>query len=206
MRRCCGRPSSSAKINLEKSARILTEMGMHAEAAEVLVERAKLSPRNPMIWNDLGVEYMAAGQPDKATAAFTRAHKVFPEYPLPLYNLGRLAMGRCIEKQAERSSSSDTVRKFANEAVGFLIGSLERDPLLIPAHTLLSTAYEVLGNEVRAGMHRQEALRLEPVTAVKSKALWLAKIPLLKKFGPSAVRPSLPFLSSKDSHTSGNAH
>jgi Flp pilus assembly protein TadD len=62
-------------------------MGMHAEAAEVLVERARLSPGNPMIWNDLGVEYMAAGQPDEATAAFTRAHKVFPQYPLPLYNL-----------------------------------------------------------------------------------------------------------------------
>jgi tetratricopeptide (TPR) repeat protein len=206
MRRCCGRPSSSAKTNLERSARILTEIGMHAEAAEVLMERARLSPRNPLIWNDLGVEYMAAGQPDKAAAAFTRAHAVFPEYPLPLYNLGRLAMGRCIEKQAEESSSSDTVRKFANEAVGFLTGCLERDPLLIPAHSLLSTAYEVLGNEVQAGRHRQEASRLGPLTAVKSKVLWLAKIPLLKKFGPSTVPLCPPFLSSKDPDTSGNAH
>jgi hypothetical protein len=115
-------------------------------------------------------------------------------------------MDRCIEEQAEPSSSSDIVRKFANEAVGFLTSSLDRDPLLIPAHMLLSTAYEVLGNEVRAGMHRKEASRLEPSTDVQSKALWLTKIPLLKKFGTSAVRPSPPFLSSKDSHASGNAH
>ncbi len=83
MRECCGAASSPSKLKLERSARILAETGMHADAARALAERAKLSPHNPMIWNDLGVEYLAAGQPDAAYKAFVRAHKVFPDYPTP---------------------------------------------------------------------------------------------------------------------------
>ena len=205
MRRCCGGPSSPAKITLERSARIFAETGMHAEAAEALIKRAELSPDNPMIWNDLGVEYIAAAQPEKATAAFTRALKVFPEYPLPLYNLGRLAMGRCIEEQMGRSSSPDRVREFANEAVGFLTDYVQKDPYLIPAHALLCTAYEVLGNETRASMHRKELSRLGSITVAKPRTQWLVKIPLFRKFGINVVRPSLPFLTSKDPHTSEHA-
>ena len=80
------------------------------------------------------------------------------------------------------------------------------DPLLSPAHVLISSAYQVLGNEVQAGMHRQEALRLQPATVVKPKALWLAKIPLLKNLVPSAVRLPQPFLLSEHQRANRNAH
>lgn len=63
-------------------------MGMHAEAAQVLSERARLSPRNPMVWNDLGVEYVAAEQLEEARESFTRALRAVADYAPSLYNLG----------------------------------------------------------------------------------------------------------------------
>lgn len=80
MRRCCGAPSSQTKLELEASVRRLSEMGMHAEAAQVLSERARLSPQNPMVWNDLGVEYVAARQPEEARESFTRALRAVADY------------------------------------------------------------------------------------------------------------------------------
>ena len=141
MRRCCGQPSSAAKLDLERSARALAERGSHAEAAAALVRRAQLSPNNPMIWNDLGVESIAAGQPEAAHAAFLRAHQTFPDYPLPLYNLARLAFAHCLAAQA---AQPDEARRFALEAIGYLNDCLRYDPLLAPAHALLVHAHDVL--------------------------------------------------------------
>jgi tetratricopeptide (TPR) repeat protein len=167
---------------------------MHVEAAEALEKRAKLSPKNPMVWNDLGVEYVAAGQLDRAAAAFTQAHAVYPEYPLPLYNLGKLALDHCLKEQA---STRVFVRKFAVEAVGFLCGSLERDPGLAPAHALLSFAYQSLGEEVLARAHLQESLRLEPKLVMGPKLSWRDKIPLLQRRQSIRLDPALKFLSSQ---------
>ena len=80
MRRCCGAPSSYRKLVLEASARRLSEMGMHAEAAQALSERARLSPLNPMVWNDLGVEHLASRRPKEAREAFTRALRAVTDY------------------------------------------------------------------------------------------------------------------------------
>lgn len=195
MRRCCGVPSSQAKLNLERSARALAEAGMHAEAAQVLVERAKLSPHNPMIWNDLGVEYVAAGQSAEAHVAFQLAHKAFPEYALPLYNLGRLAMEACIEEQARQSPSLELTRRLATEAIHYLIESLMRDPLLGQTHCLLSSAYAVVGDETRSMRHAQEASRLSPEKGAEPKRTLVQSLLLRKSRRPSA-RSALPYLLS----------
>ena len=205
MRQCCGQPSNPTKLALERSAELLAEAGMHAEAAQALAERAKLSPHNPMIWNDLGVESMAAGQPDAAYTAFLQAHKVFPDYPLPLYNLGRLAMGRCVEEQARQPSSAPLIDKSAKEAIAYLHESLARDPLLSLAHALLSSAYEIAGDDVQAKLHEQEASRLDPGRFVERKLTWLQRIPLLRRIGLDAARPSLPFVSSSGRHITVSA-
>ena len=77
---------------------------MHADAAQVLSERARLSPQNPMVWYDLGVEYVAARQTKEAHEAFTRALRAVADYTPSLYNLGRLAMDRCAAEKGERAS------------------------------------------------------------------------------------------------------
>src|ERR1700743_2533433 len=96
---CCGAPSSEKKLELEKAARRFSAFGMHVEACEVLEQRASLSPENPLIWNDLGVQRAAAGQSSEAMIAFQRALEVFPEYPAALYNLGKLSFDRYLEAQ-----------------------------------------------------------------------------------------------------------
>jgi Flp pilus assembly protein TadD len=199
-RRCCGMPSSAGKLKLERLARIMSETGMHAEAAQALGERAKFSPENPMIWNDLGIQHMAAGQSDEAYAAFVRAHRALPEYPLPLYNLGRLAMGRCIQEQAKQRSSIDLLIESATEAIGHLKESLERDPLLTHAHVLLSIAYETIGDVVHASLHMQEAVRLDPDISPRQRT------PFLRRLISTKVRPSSPFIASDGKHTSLNAN
>ena len=161
MRRCCGARSSQTKLDLERSARRFAELGMHGEASETLLERAKLSSHNPMVWNDLGVEYAAAGKPDEAHAAFVRAYKAFPDFPVPLYNLARLVMDRCFAEQAQRTASPFEVCKFAREAMGYLQESLSRDTYLAQAHALLSAAYEVVGSSDLARVHMPDALELK---------------------------------------------
>ena len=98
-RQCCGKASSEKKLELERAAKRFSDFGMHAEAAEALEKRARLSPENPMIWNDLGVQRVAAGQVSDALIAFQRALEAFPEYPMALYNLGKLSFDRCMELQ-----------------------------------------------------------------------------------------------------------
>lgn len=168
---------------------------MHAQAAQALSERAKLSPNNPMIWNDLGVEYIAAGQSAEAQEAFMRAHKAFPEYPLPLYNLGRLAMGRCIEEQTGQHPSLDLTHKFAIEAIRYLTESLSKDPLLCPAHALLAAAYTVVGDETRSRLHLQEASQLSPENGAAPRPA-PAQSFLLRNPGEPPARSASPFLLS----------
>lgn len=196
MRRCCGAPSSPAKLEWERSAVTFAQAGMHSEAAHALLERAKLSPDNPMIWNDLGVEYMAAGNPDEAHRAFVRAVKVLPDYSVALYNLARLTMGRCVEKQAMRALSPVLILSLAIEAIGYLNASMAKDSLLHEAHTLLYYAYSTSGDTARAASHRQAALRLNPDVFAKPQRTWRERLLLVTK-GPSrSPILSVPFIAS----------
>ena len=178
---------------------------MHTEAAQVLADRAQLSPHNPMIWNDLGVELMAAGQPDAACRAFLRAHKSFPEYPLPLYNLGRLSMNRVAE-HPQQASSPELVRKLAAEAIDYLNQSLSKDPLLRQAHALLSIAYSLVGDKAQANFHAQKASRFGLDRDENRRRTWLQRIPILRKATSQTALPSLPFLSSSSQRMHKGVH
>ncbi len=171
MRRCCGAPSSQKKLELEASARRLSELGLHAEAAQVLSERARFSPQNPMVWNDLGIECVATGQMEDAHKAFTRALRAVADYTPSLYNLGRLAMVHCAAEKAKERSSRDSARAFATEAIRYFEVSLLKDPLDHRTHAALSAAYTHIGEMVRAGFHRNEASRLNPVAMQSQRTL-----------------------------------
>ncbi|HEY5380908.1 MAG TPA: tetratricopeptide repeat protein [Acidobacteriaceae bacterium] len=162
LRACCGRPSSNAKLELEETAWRLSKEGKHREACEVFERRVALSPDNPMIWNDLGNEYAAAGEMDKALAALKRAHEVFPAYPLPLYNLGKYTLDRCAELQQAGSSAKARLHDLAAEAIGYFKQSLERDPDNAACHQNLAIAYALTDDADKARAHTMEALRLDP--------------------------------------------
>ena len=171
---------------------------MHSGAAEVLARRVELSPKNPMIWNDLGVEYVSAGQHEAAAQAFSKAHQAFAEYPLPLYNLGRLAMELYA---AHRSGLSELSRKFALEAIGYVHESVCRDPQFYHAHLLLAEAYDAVDDQPRASSHAKMASRLNPDEPIAQRALWLEKVPLLGKALVRTKHPPLPFVLSSGKHT-----
>lgn len=195
MRRCCGAPSSQTKLNLEAAAMRFSEAGMHEEAAQVLMERARLSPQNPMVWNDAGVEYMAAGQTQEAHQAFRLALKALAHYTPSLYNLGRLAIEHCAAEKAKEHPSEQRIREFATEAVQYLEKSLSLDPLQHQTHAALSTAYSVMGDAVRATFHLKMASELKPAELAVPERTWVEQL-FLRAFANSNSQAALPFLFS----------
>lgn len=161
----------------------------------MLAERAKLSPHNPMIWNDLGVEYAAAAKPEQAHAAFIRAYKTFQDFPTPLYNLARLAMGHCFAERSPGTAPSEEVCKCAREAIGYLQDCLLQDPQLAQAHALLFAAYDAIGSVKLASVHRQRALQLKPDVLPERKRTFFEKLPFLSN-STHVDDMAFPFMSS----------
>lgn len=160
---CCHQLPRGSKVELEETAWRLSKAGRHDEACEVLEQRVALSPDNPMIWNDLGNEYAAAGQMHQALAALKRAHEVCPDYPLPLYNLGKYLLDRCLLLQNEGSGDMQQIHGMATEAIEYFKSSLERDFENAACHHNLALAYGIVKNFSMATVHVMEARRINPV-------------------------------------------
>ena len=198
LQQCCGKPSSEKKLELERAAARFSAVGMHAEACDALAARASLSPENPLIWNDLGVQRVAAGQPADASIAFKRALEAFPEYPAALYNLGKLSFDRCLEEQRIRGRRrhDDQIHALATEAVQYLQASLVADPSLASAHELLYRAFGALGDPQKAGSHLSQALTLNPELRTLYDRPRLGRLPLIGRIFTKSDYPGPDFLSS----------
>ena len=177
--------NDQTKLALERSARQFADLGMHAAACEALEKRAALSPQNPMIWNDLGVEYAAAGRLNDALSAFRRAHAALPQYPVALYNLGRFHLDRYQEQQPEPQSKtpSEPALGLATKAAEYLQTSLTHDPSLAHSHELLHKAFKILGNTQQADHHLAEAIRLNPGLRTLYHPSWIQRLPWVR--GPA---------------------
>src|ERR1700736_2876689 len=161
---CCQQLPRGTKVELEETARRLSKAGRHLEACEVLEQRAALSPDNPMIWNELGNEYAAAGQLENALAALKRGHEGCPDYPLPLYNLGKHLLDRCLELRSAGSADELQIHAMAADAIKYFKASLERDSENAACHHNLAIAYRVVEDLPGASAHMIESLRLDPAT------------------------------------------
>ena len=64
--------------------------GRLPEAVAALEEATRLSPRQPVYWNQLGVTYRLAGKFDKARDAYEQALALDPAYAPAVLNLGIL--------------------------------------------------------------------------------------------------------------------
>ncbi len=169
---------------------------MHAEAAQALIERARLSPQNPLVWNDLGVEHVAARQLEEAHEAFTRALRAVPNYTPSLYNLARLAMNHCVAEKAKEHPAEDRTRAFASEAIRYLEASLHKDSLDHRTHAALSAAYTYIGDTVWAHFHSREASELNPTEMAQSKRSLLEQL-IVRVLARPKSQATLPFLFSK---------
>lgn len=199
LRQCCGKPSSEKKLELEKAARHFSDLDMHAEACEVLEKRAALSPENPLIWNDLGVQRVAAGQPSDASIAFQRALEVFPRYPPALFNLGKLSLDRCQEelRLRGRQKQDDRIVGLTTEAANYLRESVAEDPSLACSHELLYKVFKILGDRQKASSHLAQALKLNPELRTFYDRPRLASLPLIGRIFVKLDYVGPDFLSSR---------
>jgi predicted Zn-dependent protease len=148
--------TSSTKLAMRRAAEGLAKEGKHLEACEILEKLMAQSPRNPLIWNDLGVQYEASGQMDKAFVALKRGHEVDSTYPPTLYNLGKFTLDRLISL---REAGLPAPRMLA-DAIGFLNANLDRDPDNADGHRCLALAYRLNQDEPMALAHMTAAFRL----------------------------------------------
>jgi len=66
------------------------QAGQWKEAVAELEEATRVSPQQPLYFNELGIAYRQQGQFAKAREAYEKAIALAPEYPAPLLNLGIL--------------------------------------------------------------------------------------------------------------------
>jgi predicted Zn-dependent protease len=150
----------SAKLTMRRSAEAFAKEGKHLEACEILEKLVALSPRNPLIWNDLGVQYEAAGQTDKAFVALKRSHQIDSTYPPTLYNLGKFTLNRILSLRKAGVPTQVEVQEMLTEAIGFLNANLDRDPDNADGHHCIALAYSLNQNEPMAQAHMTVSLRL----------------------------------------------
>ncbi|WP_213807686.1 hypothetical protein [Granulicella sp. dw_53] len=152
--------TTSVKLAMRRDAERLAAAGRHLEASEVLEKLAARSPRNPLIWNDLGVQYRAAGRMDEAFVALRRAHAVDSSYPPTLYNLGRFTLDRAVSLREGGVSAEVEVQGMLMEAIGYLNANLDRDPENVDGHRCIAFAYRMRRDERMAEAHMVVAVRL----------------------------------------------
>lgn len=160
--------SSSAKLEMRRSVEAFVKAGDHLKAAEMLEKLIAGSPRNPLIWNDLGIQYEASGQTEKAFAALTRGYECDPAYPPILYNLGKFTLDRFINLQEAGELTAEEGAQLLDKAAKFLDANLNRDPENADAHYNLALICAFLNNEETARAHMTVALRLKKTLEVPS--------------------------------------
>jgi predicted Zn-dependent protease len=148
------------KLDLRSQADSLATQGKHLEACAVLERLAAGSPLNPMIWNDLGVQYEAAGEIEQAFAALRRAHTVDATFPPTLHNLGKFTLDRYMSLQEAGGLTDAQGQAMLADAIGFLNANLDGDPGNVDGHHFIALAYGLLRNEAMARAHLTVAARL----------------------------------------------
>lgn len=152
--------ASSEKFELRKAAEALAAEGKHQEASEVLERLVIASPQNPLIWNDLGIQYEAAGRIDDALTALRRGHQADSTYPPILYNLGKFTLDRFVRFYQSGGLTEDIAEELLTRVIQFLNANLDRDPENADAHYNLGIAYAFSKDEKRAKAHMEVAVRL----------------------------------------------
>src|ERR1700733_263007 len=179
MKLCCREVAHTTKLSLTPSKKLemrrkveeLDAAGQHLGACEVLRQLLEVSPRNPLIWNDLGIQYEASGQHDKAVDALRRGYLCDSTYPPILYNLGKFMLDRFIRLHNAEELIDGEGQTLLEKAAEFLNANLDRDPDNADAHYNLALVYALGQDERRAQVHMTVALRMKE--DLESASKWL---------------------------------
>ena len=166
---CCRKLARAAKVSLTPCMKLemrrqvekLDLAGKHLEACEILNQLLAASPKNPLIWNDLGVQYEASGQTDRALEALRRGHLCDSTYPPILYNLGKFTLDKFVRLQDSRKLTESENLELLRMAAKFLNANLDRDPDNADAHYNLALVYALGGDANRAHIEMSVALRMK---------------------------------------------
>ena len=169
MKLCCGGVARTTKLSLTPSKKLemrrrveeLDRAGQHLEACEILVQLLANSPRNPLIWNELGVQYEKSGETDKALDALRRGYLCDSTYTPILYNLGKFTLDRFIRLHNAGELTQAEGQKLLEKSAEFLNANLDRDPDNADAHYNLALVYALGQDERRAEVHMTVALRMK---------------------------------------------
>jgi tetratricopeptide (TPR) repeat protein len=153
--------TSSTKLQMRTRVEALAEAGKHLEACVILEQLVVASPRNPLIWNDLGIQYEASGQTEKAFDALSRGYQCDSSYPPILYNLGKFTLDRFTHLRKTGELTAAEAQRLLDKAITFLNANLDRDPDNADAHYHLAIAYALDQDEQRANAHMTVALRIK---------------------------------------------
>jgi predicted Zn-dependent protease len=166
---CCGKLARSMKLTL--TPRVKLEMrrkveeldlaGRHPEACEILNQLLAASPQNPLIWNDLGVQYEACGQIDRALEALRRGHRCDSTYPPILYNLGTFTLNKYVDLKNSGQLIDSEGLELLRKAAEFLNANLDRDPDNADAHYNLALVCSLSGDVSGAQIEMTLALRMK---------------------------------------------
>lgn len=149
------------QLTLRRKVARLSQEGRYAEAAAILEELLLARPKNPLIWNDLGLALDAMGETERAIAAFQRGIAVSePAYPPLPFHLARLQLEAFLHETGVASRKTEAARAKLAEIVAQLNASLDGDPENPEAHRLLAVAYDLLGRDDLAALHAEVAGRM----------------------------------------------
>jgi tetratricopeptide (TPR) repeat protein len=149
------------KLEMRRQVEKLDLTGRHLEACEILNQLLAASPRNPLIWNDLGVQYEACGQTERALDALRRGHLCDSTYPPILYNLGKFTLDKFVRLHNARELTEAEGSELLRKAAEFLNANLDRDPDNADAHYNLALVYAMSGDASRAQIEMTVALRMK---------------------------------------------
>jgi tetratricopeptide (TPR) repeat protein len=181
MKLCCRQAARTAqlslspgqKLEMRRNVEALAKTGKHLEACVILEQLVSVSPHNPLIWNDLGVEYEASGQIEKAIAALRRGYEADATYPPILYNLGKFTFNHLVNLERAGEFSRAEAQRLLDKAIKFLNANLDRDPENADAHYYLALAYAMERDEQRADAHMTVAIRMKE--ELQAPLDWLLK-------------------------------
>ena len=164
--------------------------GAVSEALELCRHAANLSPRNPLVLNELGLCLMAVNRPDQALEYFRRAVRASPTDGAFMCNLG-MAQARLDLIYKARESFEEALRldpsmvlpcvelatilETLNErlqSIRMLRSAIERHPVNFHLHTLLAHALANNGETKAAEDLYRRTMAADPASA-QAYGLWL---------------------------------
>jgi len=144
---------------------VLTEVGAHDQAIDILKQGLAIIDYDPELWNYLGVAYWSKGNFEEGRKAFEQALSLDDNYPIAINNLGSLHLSLYLKNRQPEAFQ---------KAVANFKRAIELDPRYESAYNGLGTALRAVGDLEGAIANWEKALEIKPDYAFALYNLGLA--------------------------------